>query len=60
MRPSAEHRAAMHGGLQDVYYIYKMLLSTFRSRLAPAITPPPDPFAASRGAPKELRREFPA
>ncbi|HZP40564.1 MAG TPA: glycosyltransferase family 2 protein [Candidatus Binatia bacterium] len=57
MRPSAAGRNAMHGGLRDVYYIYKMLLSTFRSRLGPAMNPPPDPFPASRGASKEMRRD---
>lgn len=35
MAPSPEGKVALHGGLRDVYYMYKMLLSTFRSRLGP-------------------------
>ena len=35
MAPSPPTRVAMHSGLRDVYYTYKMLLSTFRSMLAP-------------------------
>ena len=32
-------KVALHGGLRDVYYMYKMLLSTFRSRLGPGRAP---------------------
>ncbi|HWP65498.1 MAG TPA: glycosyltransferase family 2 protein [Candidatus Limnocylindria bacterium] len=35
MAPSPPGKVALHGGLRDVYYMYKMLLSTFRSRLGP-------------------------
>lgn len=35
MAPSPPGRVTLHGGLRDAYYIYKMLLSTFRTRLAP-------------------------
>jgi glycosyltransferase involved in cell wall biosynthesis len=43
MAPSPPGRIAMHGGLRDVYYGYKMLLATFRSRLGPPIVLAPDP-----------------
>ena len=39
MAPSPPGRVAMHAGLRAVYYPYKMLLSTFRSALAPKETP---------------------
>ena len=39
MAPSPPGKVALHGGLRDVYYMYKMLLSTFRSRLGPGRVP---------------------
>lgn len=45
MAPSPPARVAMHAGGREVYYAYKMLLSTFRSALAP-----PRPLAAGPGA----------
>jgi len=39
MAQSPPGRMAMHAGLRAVYYPYKMLLSTFRSALAPKETP---------------------
>jgi len=39
MAQSPSGRVAMHAGLRAVYYPYKMLLSTFRSALAPKETP---------------------
>ena len=42
MAPSPPERAGMHGRLTAVYYTYKMLLSTFRSVLAPRISPVPE------------------
>ena len=35
MAPNPPGRVALHGGLHDVYYAYKMVLATFRTRLAP-------------------------
>jgi glycosyltransferase involved in cell wall biosynthesis len=40
MAPSPTSRVAMHSGLRDVYYTYKMLLSTFRSLVAPGAVRP--------------------
>jgi glycosyltransferase involved in cell wall biosynthesis len=45
MAPSPPGKKALHGGLRDVYYMYKMLLSTFRSRLGPRVRPVLDPAA---------------
>ena len=46
MAPNPPGHASMHAGLRAVYYPYKMLLSTFRSALAPHVASVPD--AASR------------
>jgi hypothetical protein len=35
MAPNPAEHPSMHGGTRAVYYAYKMLLSTFRSRLGP-------------------------
>jgi glycosyltransferase involved in cell wall biosynthesis len=48
MAPSPPGKVALHGGLRDVYYMYKMLLSTFRSRLGPRLRGGPDPAAAAQ------------
>jgi glycosyltransferase involved in cell wall biosynthesis len=37
MAPSPPARTAMHAGFRAVYYVYKMLLSTFRSRFIPRL-----------------------
>jgi len=42
MAPSPAGKVALHGGLRDAYYMYKMLLATFRSRLGPALPAPRD------------------
>lgn len=42
MAPSPPGKVALHGGLRDAYYMYKMLLATFRSRLGPPIKAPRD------------------
>jgi hypothetical protein len=44
----------MHAGLRAVYYTYKMLLSTFRSRLAPRVELAPDPRAWPAAASEEV------
>ncbi|HZR82431.1 MAG TPA: glycosyltransferase family 2 protein [Candidatus Binatia bacterium] len=49
MAPNPAEHASMHGGLRAVYYTYKMLLSTFRSRLGPS--------AGTRRESAEERRE---
>jgi glycosyltransferase involved in cell wall biosynthesis len=48
MAPSPPGKLALHGGLRDVYYMYKMLLSTFRSRLGPRPRAGRDATRASR------------
>ena len=57
MAPSPPARTAMHAGFRAVYYVYKMLLSTFRSRLVPRREPRrpealPDPVLESRARSK--------
>lgn len=42
MAPSPPERRTMHAGLRALYYPYKMLLSTLRSRLTPRTLPLPD------------------
>jgi glycosyltransferase involved in cell wall biosynthesis len=42
MKPNPPEHVPMHAGFRAVYYAYKMLLSTFRSRLAPRIAVTPD------------------
>jgi glycosyltransferase involved in cell wall biosynthesis len=37
MAPNPAEHPSMHGGMRAVYYAYKMLLSTFRSRLGPEV-----------------------
>lgn len=48
MAPSPPGRVALHGTLRDVYYVYKMLLSTLHFRLAPSPQVPPERVAAGR------------
>jgi glycosyltransferase involved in cell wall biosynthesis len=49
MAPSPPGKIALHGGLRDAYYMYKMLLSTFRSRLGPTIRAPRDGVTDASG-----------
>ena len=42
MAPSPPKATPMHAGFRAAYYTYKMLLSTFRSLLAPRMTAVPD------------------
>ncbi len=53
MRPSPSSRASMHAGVQAVYYTYKMLLSTFRSALAPKRRSTSGIAAQTKGSGKE-------
>lgn len=55
MAPSPPKPAPLHAGLTAVYYTYKMLLSTFRSLLAPRIDPLPDVRAGGGGSSEEPR-----
>ena len=54
MAPSPPGKVALHGGLRDVYYMYKMLLSTFRSRLGPRIRTALDPASTARQSHEEV------
>jgi hypothetical protein len=56
MAPSPPARIPMHAGLRAVYYAYKMLLSTFRSLVAPRVEPTPDRRPWSAGGSEEVRR----
>jgi glycosyltransferase involved in cell wall biosynthesis len=54
MAPSPPGKVALHGGLRDVYYMYKMLLSTFRSRLGPRVRTALDPAAPAPSGHEEV------
>jgi glycosyltransferase involved in cell wall biosynthesis len=49
MAPSPPGKVALHGGLRDAYYMYKMLLATFRSRLGPSVPRPREATVETSG-----------